>query len=185
VKRRIKWRPVLIVVGAALAIYLIVGVILAGKNTPPLPSAQNGITLLGGRVRGNRITTKSWSFDYTSAQLSADGATGTIEGVRDGIVYKKSKPYLRITAQRISIDTLSLNFTAIGKVTVELIGDPLKRSFDTDLVVWTNATKLLKMEHTSYLHAGGQTMAFNSITVNFATDKIHFSGIDGSTEIPK
>ncbi len=182
-KRRVSWRLIAAIAGGALAIWLIVGVILAGFGTPPLPPDQTGITLRGGRVQGNRITTKSWSFDYHDAQLSADGTTGTVEGVHDGIVFKHGKRYLKISAERISIDTMSLNFTAIGKVTVVLIDDPLKRSFDTDLVTWTNATKLLQMQHRSYLRAGSQTLAFSSITIDFGKDQIHFGSIGGSTEV--
>ncbi|HTU69183.1 MAG TPA: hypothetical protein VMF11_02590 [Candidatus Baltobacteraceae bacterium] len=182
-KKRIKWRWVALAAGGVLAIYVIVEVILAGIGTPPLPPDQTGITLRGGHVLGNRITTKSWSFDYTTAQLSPDGTVGTVEGVHDGIVFKHGKPYLRITAERISVDTLSLNFTAIGKVTVTLIGDPLKRSFDTDLVIWTNGSKMLLMQHPSFLHSGHHTLEFGSVAINFATDQIHFGSIEGSTQI--
>jgi len=178
-KRRIKWGPIAAIAGGALVLWLIVGVILAGFGTPPLPPDQSVISLRGGRVQGNRITTKSWSFDYHDAQLSPDGTTGTVDGVHDGIVFKHGKPYLKITAERISVDTMSLNFTAIGKVDVVLIGDPLKRSFDTDLVVWTNATKLLQMEHPSYLHSHGHTLAFSTITIDFGKDQIHFGSIRG------
>ncbi|MGD0967022.1 MAG: hypothetical protein ABR949_01945 [Candidatus Aquilonibacter sp.] len=182
-KRRIRWRLIAAIVGGALLIWVIVGVVLAGFGTPPLPPDQTAITLRGGRVQGNRITTKSWSFDYHGAQLSADGTTGTVDGVHDGILFKHGKPYLKITAERISVDTMSLNFTAIGKVKVVLIGDPLKRSFDTDLVSWTNATKLLQMPHPSYLHSESHTLAFSSITIDFGKDQIHFGSIIGSAEV--
>ncbi|HUA09047.1 MAG TPA: hypothetical protein VMA98_07200 [Candidatus Acidoferrales bacterium] len=182
-KRRFNWRWVAGIAGGALLIWIVVGVILAGRNIPPLPPDQVGITLRGGRVQGNRIATKSWSFDYQDAQLSPDGTNGTIEGVRDGVVYKKGKPYLRITAERITIDTLSLNFTAIGKVTITLVGDPLKRSFDTDLVVWTNSTKMLALQHPSYVHSHDHTMALSSVTIDFNKDQIHFGSIQGSMEV--
>ncbi|HUN29114.1 MAG TPA: hypothetical protein VMV65_04880 [Alphaproteobacteria bacterium] len=182
-KRRIKWRLIAAIAGGAIAIWIITEVILAGIGTPPLPSDQIGITLRGGHVQGSRIVTKAWSFDYRDAQLSPDGATGTVDGVHDGVVFKHGKPYLKITAERISIDTMSLNFTAIGKVTVVMIGDPLKRSFDTDLVEWTNATKLLLMPHPSYLHAQSHTLAFSTVTIDFGKDQIHFGAIRGSTEV--
>lgn len=182
-KRRVNWKIIGSIAGVALAIYLVVGVILAGIGTPPLPPDQNGITLRGGTVQGHRITTRSWSFDYKTAQLSPDGTTGTINGVHDGIVFKHGKPYLRVDAQRISVDTQSLNFTAIGKVNVEMIGDPQKRTFDTDFVMWTNASKLLQMLHPSYLHAAGHTLAFSSIVIDFNTDHIRFGTINGTTEV--
>jgi hypothetical protein len=183
--KRKYWRPILILAGIALAIYLGVNVVLVGLNTPAPPPDQNGIALKGGSVRGNRITNRSWSFDYQKAQLSADGTSGTIEGVKDGIVFRHGKPYLKIAAARISVDTLSLNFTAIGKVTISIINDPDKRSFETDLVAWSNGSKQLLMQHESYLHSGDQTMAFSSISIDFSTDQIQFGRIDGSTLVRK
>jgi hypothetical protein len=185
VKKRINWKLAAYIAGGALALWIVIEIILAGIGTPPLPPDQSGITLNGGNVAGHRISTKSWTFDYKSAQLSADGSIGTVEGVHDGVVYKKGKPYLRISAQRISIDTTSLNFTAIGKVTVQMIGDPQRRSFDTDLVQWTNATKLLDMQHPSYLHSGDQTLKFSSVTIDFDKNDVRFGSLGGSMEVRK
>lgn len=179
------WKTAGWVAGAALLVYVIVEVILAGRGTPPLPSNQSGITLHGGHVQGNRISTKSWSFDYKSAQLSPDGTTGTVDGVRNGIVLRKGKPYLRVSAEHISVDTQSLNFTAIGKVHVVMIGDPQHRSFDTDLVIWTNGAKLLRMDHPSYVHSADQTLKLQNVTINFDTGQIHLGGISGGVQIPK
>ncbi|MDE2482555.1 MAG: hypothetical protein KGN02_10235 [bacterium] len=178
------WKRAGYIALGALAIYVIVGVILAGRDTPPLPPSQTGITLAGGQVRGNRIATKAWSFDYATAQLSADGTTGTVEGVKDGIVYKHGKPHLRISAERVSLDTQALNFTAVGKVHVELIGDPAHRSFDTDLVTWTNGAKLLRMDHPSYVHSDGQTLKIDGVTIDFGTNKVHINKIDGAFVAP-
>ncbi len=179
------WKTAAWIAGAALLVYVVVEVILAGRGTPPLPSSQNGITLHGGHVQGNRISTKSWSFDYKSAQLSPDGTTGTVEGVRNGIVLRKGKPYARVAAEHISIDTQSLNFTALGKVHVDLINDPQHKSFDTDLVIWTNGAKLLRMDHPSYVHSGDQTLKLQSVTINFDTGQIHLGGITGGVRIKK
>ena len=182
-KRRIPWKLLAWIVAGALAVYLVVGIILAGFGTPPLPPEQSGITLKGGRVQGNRVTTKSWSFDYRSAQLSPDGTNGTVEGVRNGIIFKAGKPYLKITAERITIDTLSLDFTAIGKVTVAMLGDPLKRSFDTDLVQWTNGAKLLLMPHPAYLHSGDQTLQLHDVKIDFGKDEVYLGSVQGSTQV--
>ena len=184
-KFKLTWRSAFAILGGLLLIWVIVGVILAGQGTPPLPSNNTAISLKGGHVQGNRISSRSWSFDYKTAQLAPDGSTGSVDGVRNGIVLKKGKPYAKVAAEHISLDTNSLNFTAIGKVHVELIKDPQHRSFDTDLVTWTNQTKMLQMDHPSYLHEGAQTVKLNKVSVNFDTNQVHVGSIAGAVELQK
>ncbi|HEV7179681.1 MAG TPA: hypothetical protein VGN11_07410 [Candidatus Baltobacteraceae bacterium] len=179
------WKHIAWIVGVALGVYVIAGIVLAGHNLPQIPLASQQIDLRGGHVQGNRIQSKSWSFDYTHASLSPDGTVGAIDGVRHGIVFRKGKPYLTIAAEHISINTQTLDFTAIGKVHVERIKDPQKRSFDTDLVTWTNNAKLLHMDHPSYLHTGDQTLKLENVTVNFDTEQIHLGAMNGNAVIQK
>lgn len=182
-RKRIFWLRLGIAAGVAFCIYVVVEVVLAGGGTPPLPPGQMPITLRGGHVLNNHIATKSWSFDYERAHLSPDGMTGTVDGVRNGVVFRKGKPYLRISAQHVALDVASLDFTAIGKVHVERINDPQHRAFDTDLVTWTNDAKLLRMEHPSYVHSNGQTLRIDGITVDFDADSIHFGKLSGKVDI--
>ncbi len=184
-RRKWPWRRIFIVAGIAFGLYLAIGVILAGRGTPPLPPTISAIDLHGGHVQGNRITTRSWSFDYRSAQLSADGSIGTVTGVRDGIVFRKGKPYVKIFAESISINTDTLDFTALGKVTVVRIGDPQHRSFDTDLVQWDNPSQLLTMTHPSYLRTGDQTLKIASVVVDFRTKNVTLGKLEGAVEVPK
>ena len=184
-RTRFTWKHAAWIAGIALIVWVVIEVILAGRDTPPVPTASQSIDLRGGHVTGNRITTKSWTFDYTHAQLSPDGTVGTVDGVRNGIVYRKGKPYLRIAAEHISVNTQSLDFTALGKVHVERIGDPEKRSFDTDLVIWTNNAKLLRMDHPSYLHTGDQTLKLEHVTIDFDSERVHFGKISGAAIIRK
>lgn len=180
---RRRWKRVAWIAAGALAIYLVVGVVLAGRNLPPIPPDMQAISLKGAHVNGNRINTRSWSFDYADANLSADGTTGTIDGVHNGVLFKNGKPYMKISAEHISVNTQSLDFTAIGKVQVERFHDDQKRSFQSDLVQWSNATKMLLMPHPSYVRTGGQTLKLASITVNFATNEIHFGSIEGDVNV--
>lgn len=184
-KRSLLWKRIGIGAAVVFALWVIVEVLIAGHDLPAPPIQTNGITLKGGHVNGNRISTKSWNFDYQKAQLSPDGSIGTVQGVKNGIVYKKGKPYLRIAAESISVDTGSLNFSAIGKVHVVVIGDPEGRSFDTDLITWTNASKVLEMDHPSYLHSEGQTLLLNSVSIDFNKDQIHLGSIGGNVVFPK
>jgi len=185
VKRKIDWKRISIIAGVVLVIFVAVEVILAGRDTAPVPLAQTGISAKNGHVNGNRISTKSWTFDYQTAQLSADGSVGTVQGVRNGIVYKKGKPYMKISAESIAVDTNALNFVATGKVHASLINDTQKRSFDTDLIVWTNSTKTLEMDHPSYLHSEGQTLKLETVRIDFNKDEIHLGKIGGSVMMPK
>jgi len=103
--------------------------------------------------------------------------------VRNGIVFRKGKPYLRISAKRIVLDIQSLDFTAIGKVHIERINDPEHRAFDTDLVTWTNDAKILRMSHPSFVHSGDQTLRIDGISVNFDDDTIHLGKVSGGVDI--
>ena len=176
------WKRIGIAAAVLVAIWVVVEVVIAGNGpTPPLPSSVS-MNLHGGHVVTNRISTKSWTFDYERAQLSPDGLTGSVDGVRNGVVYRKGKPYLRISAQHVQLDIDSLDFTAIGKVQVERIGDPEHRTFDTDLVTWTNNAKLLHMDHPVYVHSGDQTLRIDGVTVDFDANTIHLGKIAGGVE---
>jgi hypothetical protein len=176
------WKRAGIGAGALFAIWVVVEIILAGGGTVPPPPSSVSMNLRGGHVTTNRISTKSWSFDYEHAQLSPDGLTGSVDGVRNGIVYRKGKPYLRISAAHVQLDIESLDFTAIGKVEVERIDDPQHRTFDTDLVTWTNNAKLLHMDHPVYVHSGDQTLRIDGLTVDFDANTMHFGKISGGVE---
>ncbi len=178
------WRKRLaLVAGLALGVYVIVEIVLAGGGTPPLPPNQAPIDLRGGHVMNNHIATKSWSFDYDHARLSPDGLSGTVDGVRNGIVFRKGKPYLRISAKHVVLNIQSLDFTAVGKVHIERIDDPQRRAFDTDLVTWTNDAKILRMTHPAYIHSGDQTLRIDGISVNFDDDTIHLGKVSGGVDV--
>ncbi|HEV3090993.1 MAG TPA: hypothetical protein VGX91_06050 [Candidatus Cybelea sp.] len=181
--RRKLWKRIGIFAGVLFGIYVVVEVVLAGRGTPPLPPGQLPIDLHGGHVLNNHITTKSWSFDYEHARLSPDGLSGTVDGVRNGVVFRKGKPYLRISAKHVQLDIASLDFTAVGAVHIERINDPEHRAFDTDLVTWTNDAKVLKMSHPSYVHSGGQTLTISNISVDFDDDTIHLGKVSGGVSI--
>ncbi len=179
------WKRAAIVAGVAFVTWVVVEVVLAGRGTPPPPPSSISMDLRGGHVLNNRITTKSWTFDYDHAKLSPDGTSGSVDGVRNGIVFRKGKPYLRISAEHIQLDIESLDFTAIGKVHVERIDDPQKRAFDTDLVTWTNDAKLLRMTHPAYVHTNDQTLRIDGITVDFDANTIHLGKIGGQVDMHK
>lgn len=182
-RKRFTWKRLGIVAGVLILVWVVVEVILAGGGTPPLPPAQVPIDLRGGHVLNNHIQTKSWSFDYDRARLSPDGMSGSVDGVRNGIVFRKGKPYLRVSAQHVRLNVSTLDFTAVGKVHIERIDDPENRSFDTDFVTWTNDAKVMRMPHPSYIHSGGQSLRIDGITVNFDDNTVHLGKVSGRVDV--
>jgi hypothetical protein len=180
------WKRIGWIAGVLLAIWFIVGILLAGREVAPPPPGSQPIMLRGGHVSGNHISTRSWRFDYTNAQMSPDGILATLDGVKNGVVYKKGKPYLSINAQHVSINTQTLDFTATGDVHVEMLHpkDHISKSFDTDLVQWVNATKMLQLTHQSLFRSNGQTLKVATITVDFNTNEIHLGKLNGTVEAP-
>jgi hypothetical protein len=185
-KFKVNWRLAGIVAGCALLIWAIAGVILAGREPAPEPPGSQPVLLHGGRVTGNRISTRSWTFDYTSAQMSPDGTDATIDGVKHGILYKKGKPYLSIAAEHVMLNTQTFDFTAIGDVHIAALNpkDGISKSFDTDYVNWSNAIKRLTMLHPSLFHTGDQLLRVSTIDVDFNTNTIHLGKVEGAVEAP-
>lgn len=181
-RRKLVWKRIAIVAGGLLVVWVVVEIAIAGGGAPPPPPSSVSMNLHGGHVVTNRISTKSWTFDYERAQLSPDGLTGSVDGVRNGIVFRKGKPYLRISAEHVQVDVGNLDFTAVGKVHVERINDPDRRSFDTDLVSWTNNAQLLHMDHPVYVHSGNQTLRIDGLTVDFDANTIHLGKVAGGLE---
>lgn len=177
-------KPALIVVAIALVVWIVAGVMRAGNNEQPPPPSSQQVTLHGGHVRGNRISTRSWSFDYKTAQMSPDGSDASVDGVRNGILYKNGKPYLSMSAEHVSVNTQSFDFTAKGDVHVTWLNtkDGVKKSFDTDLVQWTNVTKMLELQHPSYFRTGDETLKVASIEVNFNTGAIKLGKVEGAVQ---
>ena len=179
--RKWNWRKIGYAAGTVVLIWLVVGVVLAGREpAPPTPGMQP-LTLHGGRVTGNRMSTKSWMFEYKKAEMSSDGTLASVDGVRQGVLYKNGKPYLSVTAEHVSVNTQSFDFTATGDVHVTQMQDAggASRSFDTDFIQWVNGSKMLSLPHPSIVRSGGQTLKVTSVNVNFNTGEIRFGGMRG------
>lgn len=175
-----RWRLAALLAGVAVVIWAIAGIVLAGKEPGAPPRGMTPLTLHGGRVTGNRLSTKSWMFEYDHAEMSPDGVLATVQGVRRGVLYKNGKPYLSVQAEQVSVNTQTFDFTATGDVHVTQLQDTSsERSFDTDLISWVNAAKALTLPHPSIVRSGGETLKVSSINVNFNTGQVRFGRVTG------
>lgn len=182
---RKRWLRIGLAAAIVVAGWLLYETFFTYNDVPALPPAQAPIFFQGGHVVNHHYVTKSWSLDYDSAQMTADQSSGTITGIHDGIIFKKGKPYLKISAQQASVNTVTLDFTATGKVHVAMLAPNAGRSFDTDLIVWSNQLHNLTLSHPSYVHTGGQTLKVETVTVNLDTDDIKMGKIDGTVDLTK
>ena len=182
--RKTLWKRIGILAGVCFVVFMVGGIILAGKDVPPMPSAQTPIFLQGGHIINHHIRTKAWSLDFDSAQMTPDQSSGTIDGVHDGVIFRKGKPYLKISAQNVSVNTGTLDFTATGLVHVVSLTSKQPQSFDTDLIVWSNATHHLTLDHPSYFHTGSQTLKVQHVVVDLNTkdSTIKIGQIDGTLD---
>ncbi len=171
----------LVLIVAILGI-LAEGVVLSGRDLPPPPGAQP-VVLGAGGVTAHKMSTKSWSLFYDRAQTSPDGSLAEIDGIHNGVFYRKGKPYITLTARHVSVNTLSNDFTATGDVHVTEIKGKASRTFDTDLIVWTNATKLLTLNHPSVIKTGKAVMTVANATFNVQTGDVHLGKIGGQLNI--
>ena len=177
-KFRLTWKRAGIAILTAFAIYVIAGILLSGRDIPAPPGSVP-VTMGNGQVTAHHMKTKSWELSYDRAQTSPDGALAEIDGIHNGILYRKGKPYMRISAVHVSANTMSDDFTATGKVSIEELGAKEKRSFETDLVQWINLTHTLTLPHISVVRTGKDVLTIKSATVNFQTGQIHVTGISG------
>jgi hypothetical protein len=181
--RRRWYKRIGVAAGVVFMVWVVVEILIAGGGKVPPPPSTVSMDLHGGHVIGNRIATKSWAFDYTKAHLSPDGLIGSVDGVRNGVIFRHGKPYLRISARHIQVDVQSLNFTAIGAMHIERLNDPQHLAFDTDHVVWTNDAKLLKIDHPAFIHTNGQTLRADHITVDFDANTVHIGKLGGQVDV--
>ena len=176
---RSRWRTFVWICGIAIVAILAEGLLLSGRDTPPPPSSAPAI-LAKGQISAHRWKTRSWSLEYDRAQMSPDGSFAEVEGIHNGVLYRDGKPYLSISAQHVSANTVSEDFTATGRVHVAQANGPESRTFDTDLITWTNANKTLTLAHPSVIKSGKGTLTVDSASINFFTGAVHLGRIRGA-----
>ena len=176
---RASWRRFFWVCGIAVVAILAEGLLLSGRDIPSPPASAPAI-LAGGQISAHRWKTRSWSLEYDRAQMSADGSYADVDGIHNGVLYRNGKPYLSISAQHVSANTFSDDFTATGRVHIAQLNGAETRTFDTDLITWTNVTKTLVLAHPSIIKSGKGTLTVDNATINFSTGAVHLGRIRGA-----
>ncbi len=166
--------------GAAFFAYVVYGIYDAGRHDVPAPPKTTDIVFLHGSMNGQRITTRSWSADYDRIVSNADQTVLELERVRHGIIFKNGKPYLRVRAEHMSVNTISRDFTATGGMHVESIGTKPRRWFDTSSAAWTDSIQRMTMAHRVLIHNGTkEPLSVGSLTFDVKTGQIDLHAVDG------
>lgn len=168
------------ILGLALVVFLGVGVFDAGRNERPPPPSNNQIVFKNGFANGQKLRFKSWSADYDTIVSNADQTILELEHVRNGTIYKNGKPYLHVRADRMTVNTISRDFTASGPLHVESVGAAPSRSFDTDSAVWSDAAQKLTLARKIVIRTGpGDPLTVGSLTLDVKSGNVDIHDVTG------
>lgn len=164
--------------GLALLGWIGYETIHAGADIPP-PNNQNLTRLDGGTAGGKRLDGRSWSLDYASATMTADGQSIEIDNVKDGLILRGGKPFARMRAAHVTANVGSNAFSAQGPVVfTELAGR--RRTIETVDATYTGDQQLLVLNHSATIREGAMTVVVERATVNFATGETKLGRITGT-----
>ncbi len=167
-------------VGIAFAAYVGVGIYRAGENELPPPNVNTQIVFKGGAIAGRRITTRSWSAEYDRIVSNADQTLLDVYGIHNGIVFKKGRPYIRVRAAHMVVNTTTHDFTMSGPLHAQTIGTHPPRSFDTTSAVWNDARQELTLDKPVVFHtAGGDPLTIARAVFDVRTGMLDVRGLAG------
>jgi len=170
------------IAGVAIVAALVLGVYfvirdagdLAGRSGDP-----NDILFKAGHAFGNRMTTRAWSVDYESAETNANHTLVDLRGVRNGVIFKDGKPYVRIKAAHVRVNTVTHDFDVDGGLHVEKVSPENVSSLDTTTGSWLDHSQYLVLGRpTTITMTNGETTHVQKVIVNIKTGSIHLKGID-------
>ena len=104
---------------AVLLLFLGYGIWRAGMGDLAPPPANAPVIFRQGSAIGQRLSGRSWSADYERIVTNTDQTVLELYGVKHGMIFKDGKPYLRVTADRMTVNTVTRDFTIVGKLHIE------------------------------------------------------------------
>jgi hypothetical protein len=177
---RLNWRAPAVVAGLAFLAWVGFEIGRAG-NEIVVPRMPSNDTLVGGKIHGKRIDQRAWSLDFDTASVSPDGSQATIAHVRDGHIHRPNKPDVTMTADGVTVNRISNDFTVSGPVTfVEPEPDGRIRRFTTVGAHYVGGTHMLQLDHTATITEGTTKVVVSSAKVNFRTGDVTVGSLQGS-----
>lgn len=170
--------------GIAFVVFLAVGIYRAGLGDVAPPPASSSIVFKKGYADGHRLRFKSWSADYDKIVSNGDQTILELDGIHDGVIYKKGKPYLHVRATHMSVNTLTRDFTARGPFHVESVAATPQRAFDTDDATWNDASQTLSFARPIVIHSGADDpLRVGSLILNVKSGNLALRDVAGPVRL--
>jgi len=164
--RRLKWGWILLGVVIVYLVYLLIGGLLT-PETPTEPGAN--LMIMRGIVSEGSNGQSGWHFEASQSEISPDGFTTTYHGVKNATFFRNGQPAYRLTANMVTVDSRSLNYSANGGVHVWSTDKTLPDDLQTDDAYWNQGGQMLTCPGaTSFLYRGTK-MHTTHMTVNLQT----------------
>jgi hypothetical protein len=177
---RLPWRPFAVVAVLAFLAWVGYEIGRAGSEIAVPRTATNDV-LVGGAIHGKRIDQRAWSLDFDTASVSPDGSQATIAHVRDGRIHRPGKPDVTMTADGVTVNRITNDFTVSGPVTfVEPEAGGRVRRFTTVGAHYSGATRVLHLDHTATITEGTTKVVVSSAKVNFRTGDVSVGSLQGT-----
>ncbi len=174
-------RKIAMGLGVALLAIVVFGIYRAGLGETPPPPSSTDIIFHNGLANGERIKTRSWSADYDRIISNADQTVLDLDNVRNGTIFKAGKPYLRVRAAHMTVNTVTRDFTVSGPLHVETVGTIPGRSFDTTQAAWSDALQRLNLTRKVTIHTGtAAPLVVGSLVLDVKTGQVDMNHVAGA-----
>jgi hypothetical protein len=171
------------VAGALLAAYVIAGVYLAGGGDVAVPPATSPVIFNEGKALGHRLKGRSWTAQYDRIVSSSDQTRLELDGVHDTIIFKDDKPYLRVRAKHMTVNTVTHDFAATGAIHIETVDPKRKQTFDTDSASWADAAQHLALPHEVTVGTGAERpLLVGSVQLDVKSGEIQLRNVRGGVQ---
>ena len=170
-----------LIAGGALVAYLGYGIWAAGREDLILPQSNGPVLFKQGSAIGQRLEGRSWSVDYERISTSSDQVSLDLYGVKHGIIFRDGKPYLGVTAKRLTINTVTRDFNASGKLHIETLGKKPVRTFDTEAANWSDSQRTLTIPDRAKIGTGASLpLLVGSAVFNVRTGELEMHQVAGA-----
>lgn len=162
-------RPALSAWIASLALFgIVVYFLVSALLMPDAPAifGQQKIKMQRVQAQGQRGTQLGWKFEADSSDTSTDGMITTYHQVRQGTYYLKGKPAYRLTANEVTLDLRSQNYTGSGAVHVWSVRPRDLSDLKTDNVMWNNPLQTLTCPSEVHVKYKGFDMVTSHLQTN-------------------